>query len=155
MTVPLSPLISAHTASTGFMAGMIWTIQRVHYPLFDRVGVDAFPEYAAEHQRRITWMLALPWAVEGLTSLALAADPPAGVGRALPLAGLAAAGVAVATTVGLSVPEHTRLSDGYDADAVRRLVRTNWLRTAAWSAHAGIAVWIASRSRSTGNDQGR
>lgn len=140
-------MVSAHTASTGFMAGMIWTIQQVHYPLFHHVGDDAFTAYAAEHQSRITWMLALPWAVEGLTSLALAADPPPGVGRVLPVAGLAAAGVAVAATVGLSVPEHTRLTDGYDADAVRRLVRTNWIRTAAWTAHAGVGVWIAARSR--------
>lgn len=144
------PLITAHTTATAFMAGLIWTIQQVHYPLFHRVGAEAFDQYAAEHQRRISWLLAIPWAAEGVTTLALVADPPPGVGRALPVAGLAAAGLAVATTVAVSVPEHAKLSDGYDERAVRRLVSTNWIRTAAWTAHAGIALVIAAQSRRAG-----
>ena len=28
---------------------------------------------------------------------------------------------------------HTRLMDGYDAETIRRLIRTNWLRTLAWT----------------------
>ena len=33
----------------------------------------------------------------------------------------------------VSVPLHRRLSNGYDACAVQRLINTNWLRTAGWS----------------------
>jgi hypothetical protein len=33
----------------------------------------------------------------------------------------------------VSVPLHRRLSAGYDAPAVNRLINTNWLRTAGWS----------------------
>ncbi|MEE8603562.1 hypothetical protein [Euzebya tangerina] len=146
----MKPVVLANVASSVFMAGMIWTIQVVHYPLFEQVGEGTFVAYMAEHQRRISLVILLPWAVEGLSSLALVADPPDGVGRVLPLAGLAAAGVAVLATVGLAVPEHGRLSDGIDLEAIRRLVSTNWVRTAAWSAHAGIALWIAARAARRG-----
>ena len=146
MASPGMPAVLANVASSVFMAGMIWTVQVVHYPLFEQVGEGTFVAYMAEHQRRITLVILLPWAIEGVSSLWLVANPPEGVGRALPLAGLAAAGVAVLATVGLAVPEHTRLTGGLDVDAVRRLVGTNWIRTAAWSAHAGIALWIAARA---------
>ncbi len=37
-------------------------------------------------------------------------------------------------TVAVSVPLHTRLGEAYDDGVARRLVATNWLRTAAWTA---------------------
>jgi len=50
------------------------------------------------------------------------------------------AAVPVAVTVGVSVPAHTALGAGYDPVAHARLVSTNWVRTAAWTAHGGLAV---------------
>ncbi len=143
----MTPVVAANVASTVFMAGMIWTVQTVHYPLFEQVGEGTFTAYMAEHQRRISVLILLPWAVQGASSLALVASPPAGVPRWLALTALAAAGVTVVSTVGLSVPQHTVLSDGMDTTAIRRLVSTNWVRTAAWSAHAALALLIAARVR--------
>jgi hypothetical protein len=37
------------------------------------------------------------------------------------------------TTALVQVPLHRRLSAGYDEPTGRRLVRTNWVRTALWS----------------------
>ena len=34
-----------NVAAVLFMAGFIWTMQLVHYPLFDLVGEEAFPAY--------------------------------------------------------------------------------------------------------------
>lgn len=36
-------------------------------------------------------------------------------------------------TTFISVPLHRRLSSGYDARVINRLINTNWLRTVAWS----------------------
>ena len=141
----MTALVAANVASTVFMTGMIWTIQSVHYPLFEQVGEGTFAAYMAEHQRRISVLILLPWAVQGFTSLALVASPPEGVPRWLPLAGLALAGVTVLSTVGLSVPQHTRLSVGPDVQAIRRLVSTNWVRTAAWTGHSAVALAIMAR----------
>ncbi len=134
------PVVVAHAVSTLFMAGMIWTIQVVHYPLFAEVGADRFPAYEAAHSARITWVILVPWAVQGLTTAALLVSSPAGVPRALVYAAAVLAAIPVLVTVSFSVPAHSVLSGGFDAAAHARLVGTNWLRTAAWTAHGAVAT---------------
>jgi hypothetical protein len=139
----MAVLVAAHAASTLFMVGMIWTIQVVHYPLFASVGLDEFPAYEAAHSARITWVIVIPWAVQGLTTLALLVTPPDGVPRWLPWAGAVLAAIPVLVTILASVPAHSVLTNGFDAEAHARLVGTNWLRTLAWSAHGIVATVIA------------
>ena len=64
-----------HLVATVFMVGLIWFVQVVHYPLFDRISGDASIQYAAEHQRRTAWVVGLPMLVEGITTLWLFFDP--------------------------------------------------------------------------------
>jgi hypothetical protein len=45
-------LLLVQVAATWYMVGFIWTMQILHYPLFDRVGRDAFAAYETEHNRR-------------------------------------------------------------------------------------------------------
>ena len=134
------PVLLAHVASTLFLVGMIWTIQVVHYPLFALVGTEQFPAYEAAHSTRITLVIALPWAVQGVTTLLLLLAPPDGLPRPLIWSAAVLAAVPVVVTVLASVPAHTVLGSGFDAAAHVRLVGTNWLRTAAWTAHGGVAV---------------
>ncbi|MFM7552563.1 MAG: hypothetical protein ACKO7Q_06955, partial [Actinomycetota bacterium] len=56
--------------------------------------------------------------------------------------GIALVATCWAVTVLLSVPAHARLSARYDAAALDRLVRTNWIRTAAWTGHGALALWM-------------
>ncbi|MFM7749342.1 MAG: hypothetical protein ACKOTF_15395 [Opitutaceae bacterium] len=130
----------AHAAATLFMTGVIWFVQIVHYPLFGRVGVAEFPAYEREHARRTGWVVGPAMVVELLLALALAAR-----GGVLAWAGLALLGVIWASTAFVQVPLHRRLERGADTAARRRLVRTNWIRTAAWTARAVIATVIAAR----------
>lgn len=44
-------ILMVNVAAVLFMTGFIWTMQLVHYPLFDRVGTDAFPSYETDHNR--------------------------------------------------------------------------------------------------------
>jgi hypothetical protein len=44
-------ILLANVAAVIFMTGFIWTVQLVHYPLFDRVGEEAFPAYETAHNR--------------------------------------------------------------------------------------------------------
>lgn len=134
------PVVVAHAVSTVFMAGMIWTIQVVHYPLFAEVGPERFPAYEAAHSARITWVILVPWAVQGLTTVALLVSPPAGVPRSLVYAAAVLAAIPVMVTIAFSVPAHGELASGFDAAAHARLVGTNWLRTAAWTAHGAVAT---------------
>jgi hypothetical protein len=143
----VAPVVIAHAVATWFLVGMIWTIQVVHYPLFAQVGADRFAAYEAAHSLRITTVIALPWAVQGLTTLGLLIAPPAGVDRWLVWTIAVLAALPVIVTITLSVPAHEVLGRGFDAAAHARLVSTNWLRTAAWSAHAGLAVVLLAQSQ--------
>jgi microsomal dipeptidase-like Zn-dependent dipeptidase len=40
------------------------------------------------------------------------------------------------------VPIHDHLTNGYDESAIRRLVRTNWLRTIGWSVRALLVLLL-------------
>jgi len=137
MTGPL--LLVAQLAATWTMVGIIWFVQVVHYPLFARVDGPGSGAYAVENQRRTTWVVGLPMAVEGVTALWLVASPPDGVGRALPLVGLVLLALVLGSTVLVQVPAHARLVDGHDESTVRRLVAGNWVRTAGWTAR-GVLV---------------
>jgi len=68
--------------------------------------------------------------------------PPAGVRATLILATAVAALVPVLVTVLASISAHTRLAAGFDAHVHARLVRTNWIRTLAWTAHAVLAIAV-------------
>jgi len=48
-----------------------------------------------------------------------------------------------ASTFLLQVPAHSQLGSGFDEETWRMLVRSNWLRTVAWSARAGlVSYWL-------------
>jgi hypothetical protein len=49
------------------------------------------------------------------------------------------------STFAVQVPLHARLAAGFDPQAHRRLVLTNWWRTAAWSLRSLLALWILGR----------
>ena len=126
-------------AATWTMVGIIWFVQVVHYPLFARVDGPGSGAYAVENQRRTSWVVGPPMAAEGVTALWLAASPPGGVGRVLPVVGLVLLALVLGSTVLLQVPEHARLVDSHDPSTVRRLVSGNWVRTVGWTAR-GVLV---------------
>jgi hypothetical protein len=123
------------------LAGLIWTIQLVHYPLFALVGAADWPRYGEEHRRRITWLAApLMLASVGVAGV-LAIDD--GSGLSVLNAGLAV-GVFVLTGV-VFAPLHGRLEHAASERALRVLVRANWVRTIAWTAQVACAVTLTVR----------
>src|SRR5690242_11744149 len=86
-----APVLLICLASTLFMTGLVWFVQVVHYPLFARVGTASFADYHHAHSRATTRVVLVPMALELASSLALIFIHPAGIGRALAWAGLAAA----------------------------------------------------------------
>ena len=131
----------ASLASSWFMAGLIWIVQVVHYPLFGRVGRDGFAAYESAHARLITPIVGPAMLVELVSSLALLAARPRGMPAWAAWAGVALVGIAWASTAFVQVPLHGTLARGFDEDAHARLVATNWVRTIAWSGHAALMAW--------------
>lgn len=132
--------------ATSVMVGVIWFVQLVHYPLLAMIGVDRAPAIAVEHQRRTAWVVGLPMAVEGVTTLVLLLSRPDGVDAWLPWLGAVLLAVVLGSTVFLSVPLHERMAKSPDATIGRRLVVTNWPRTIGWTARAIVAVVMLAQA---------
>jgi hypothetical protein len=133
-------------AATLFMTGVIWFVQVVHYPLLGGVGAGGYPAYQREHERRTGRVVGPLMLAEAVTAGLLLWRRPAGVGAGVLWLGAGLLAVVWASTAFLQVPEHRRLGAGYDAGCHRRLVRTNWVRTAAWTARGVIALVVTRQA---------
>jgi hypothetical protein len=133
-------ILLVHAAATLFMTGLIWFVQLVHYPLFARVEARVFPGYEIEHMRRTAWIVTPAMLVEAAAAIALLFDPR--VPAALAWGGGALLAIVWLSTALLQAPRHVALRRGFDAAVHARLVATNWIRTAAWSARSVLALAI-------------
>lgn len=132
----MTPLLAVHAVATLALAGLVWFVQLVHYPLFARVPEEGFAGYEREHTRRTTWIATPLMVVEAACAALLAVVEP----QLLTAAGLLLVGGVWASTFLVQVPCHRLLAEGWDADAHRRLVRSNWLRTGMWTVRGAIAI---------------
>jgi len=118
---------------TLLMTGVIWFVQVVHYPLFLKVGSVDFSKYESSHRIRTSFVVVPLMLVEGVSSVALLVWPPGGF-AALWLWILVALLVVIwLSTFLIQVPLHNRLSNGFRDELIRKLVRSNWVRTAGWT----------------------
>lgn len=133
-------LLVVHLVAVAYLTGLVWVVQLVVYPGFRTVGPGpAWPAFHDAHGRAMGLAVGPPWAVQGGTLAVLLLDRPDGV----PLWLVLLAGVLGLATVGVtlvwSVPLHGRLQP-YDPGAAERLLATDWLRTAAWTAGLACAA---------------
>jgi len=137
-------------AFTLYMTGMIWSMQVFEYPLFARVGRQEFPAYHAAHNRRLPVFVILPSLLAFASAVVLFWIRPASV----PLWSVAlvvALDLAVlVSTVAWQAPLHARLDrEGFSAEVISTLVRSNWIRTVLWTINAlfllGLAAMAFSR----------
>ena len=143
MSVELAVLL-ANAAATWVMCGVIWFVQLAHYPLFARYARDDFHAAMLDHQRRTASVVVGPMLVELSTAAVLVVLRPTAVAYWL---GVVLVGVWGLSTVLVQIPLHNRLAEaGFDTGIHRQLVRSNWVRTAAWTARAVLTGWLmASR----------
>lgn len=128
--------------ATWYMVGLIWMVQIVHYKLFDRVGVENFIRYEADHGRLITPIVGVPMLIEIVTAGLLLINAPSGFPRWAAWLGIGMVAAIWFSTAFLQVPCHNRLMQGFDEATYRSLVNTNWLRTALWSARGILTGWF-------------
>ena len=122
-----------HLAAVAVLAGVGWVVQLVVYPAFRLVGADEWVRYHGTHTRAISWVVALPWLVQGVSTAALLIAPAAG-GRTAAVVLAVLALVTVVATVVTAVPAHGRLAASRDTADVSVLLRANLVRTLAWTA---------------------
>ncbi len=140
----MSLLLLSCVFSTFAMTGLIWLIQRVSYPLMGHVPADVFPAYEAFHCQRITAVVLPLMMIELVTSIWLAWKPIPGFEAILRTAAVLAVLLWVSTFV-LQVPLHQKLEQAFDTTAWQRLVGSNWIRTALWTARSLLMGWVLYR----------
>lgn len=139
-------LITAQLLFTGALVGLCWTVQLAVYalfaPLIGSVGAEVFRGHHAAYTRAMGWVAAPLMLIELALAIAWVAVAP---DSTFAWAGLLLAGAIWLVTFARMVPLHTRLqAEPTEADA-RRLTALNWLRTALWSARAGLLAFVACR----------
>ena len=130
-------------ATTWAMTGIIWLVQLVQYPSFAQVDSASFTKLHAHHSSAITVVVA-PLMILELASAAVFVWAPLRVQVSWQIwLGLGLLGIIWASTFLLQVPAHGRLSSGFDEPTWRMLLRSNWVRTLAWSARAIlVSYWL-------------
>jgi hypothetical protein len=143
-------LVLTHLAATFYMVGLIWFVQRVHYPLFAGVGRERFRAYEQLHVSRTSPVVGPPMLIEAGTGVALLASASTLVPLGVAWIGIVLLGAVWLSTIWLQVPRHRELADGFDARAHRSLVATNWIRTVCWTLRgalfAGVVLQALVRS---------
>jgi hypothetical protein len=127
-------LIQAGTSS--FMAGLIWTMQLLNYPLLALISPADVPRYEQSHNRRFGLLVIPGVIVTAATSVVMLITRPTTVPLAVPVTTLALLAGILVSTVLHGAKAHTRLAQAFDPSVHIMLVRTNWVRTTAWSALA-------------------
>ena len=128
--------------ATVFMAGVIWYVQLVHYPLMAGWPHDDFSHWEAAHREQTGLVVVPAMLAEGLMVLLILARRPRGVPAWLAWTGAGLLLAIWASTFAIQVPLHDQLSAGWNAAAHGRLVQSNWLRTVLWSARALVVAWM-------------
>lgn len=119
------------------MTGIIWMVQIAVYPLFGRLEEPAFSDYHHRYTRQVTWVIAplmFLEATSGAACLFLGEWSDFLVPSLL-------LGLIWASTAFIQVPQHQRLTRAN----VPALVRSNWIRTAAWTARSGFLFSLSLR----------
>lgn len=144
MTLNLAHLALVHVGVSFALLGLIWAVQLAVYPQFAAVGREAFVDYHRRYVRGISGIVAPLMGAEVVTAGLLLWQ---GVRGPLFLGSLVLIATIWAITFVVELPLHRKLGQGFDADAHRQLVLTNWARTIAWTARAVmIGAWLFTLS---------
>ena len=122
-------------AASAAMTGIIWMVQVAIYPLFARLGGATFDDYHTRYMNRVTYVIAPLMFIEAASCAACLylGDWQSMVPTTLLLA------TVWASTAFVQVPQHAKLTP----KSVPALVRSNWIRTIAWTTRTILLAWMA------------
>lgn len=128
-----------NTFSSFFMTGLIWMVQRVHYPSFHFVSEGNFTRFQDHHLKSIDKIVIPVMVAEITTSFALSWFTGFfslnGLGFLIVILIWGATGL-------FSVPAHSKLEKSKNDEAINKLISTNWIRTILWTAKSGVNFYL-------------
>lgn len=136
-------MLLVQVATTWAMTGIIWFVQLVQYPSFARVDSTSFPSFHGFHSAAISIVVAPLMVAEAVSALGFLWMPLRTQTASQIWLGIGLVITIWASTFLLQVPAHERLGLGFDEETWQTLVRTNWIRTIAWSLRAAlVSYWL-------------
>src|ERR1700757_3093422 len=117
-------VLLVQTAAAWYMVGFIWTMQILHYPLFDRVGREAFAAYETEHNRRFGLLVGPGIVLIALTAIIELVNRSAAIPLFAVIAQVLLLVVIIVSTVLYQAPQHGKLSSGFDPEAYQVLINS-------------------------------
>jgi len=130
MIPPLDFLILVQLVSCATMTGIIWIVQVAIYPLFAKLQGEVFHDYHDRYMTRVSFVIGPLMLIEALACAACLwwGKPQDFLVPTILLA------IIWLSTFFIQVPQHKSLTP----ESVPALVKSNWLRTLAWTARAFI-----------------
>jgi hypothetical protein len=126
-----------HLIACAFMTGLIWEVQRVHYPMFlalRSLPLAEFQQWMNFHTVHVSIIVGPMMLFEAATGALLVLYPPDDMPQWLTLLNLVLIAIIFVATAFFSVPNHHHLREqGFDETVIKNLVNGNWIRTLAWS----------------------
>jgi hypothetical protein len=139
-SIAMKEILIVHAVCTLILVGIIWYVQIVHYPLFGNITHSSFVPYHAEHVKRTTWLVAPLMLIEACTAFIVVFIPSDLVSPTYAWVGLGLLILIWFSTFFIQVPMHRVLSVGFDVKPYQSLIRTNSIRTLAWTGRGVLAV---------------
>ena len=136
----MNDILLVNAGATLALTGLVWFVQLVHYPLFDRVSADQFPRFVQSHLRLSVLIVGPLMLAEVVTSVILVMDTPGSISRQQVWLGFVLVFLIWLSTALLQIPQHQVLEKRYDVRAHELLVVSNWIRTSAWTARSILVV---------------
>ena len=122
-------ILLCHFFFCAFMTGLIWLIQRVHYPSFAYVQDNKFAEFSHFHTKSISQIVMPMMILEIASAFILVSYRPSSIFILNAFLNI----LIFVSTFSFSVPLHQKLVHGKNDFYITRLVKTNWYRTILWS----------------------
>jgi hypothetical protein len=122
------------------MFGVAWFVQLVHYPIFMFLNYDSSKNPFIFHQSRTAIAVMIPMILELVSIMLLVFVPYPNFFAVLVLLILTL--LIWLCTFTMQVPAHKILKREKNEDVIKKLIRTNWLRTGLWTLKAIYLFFI-------------
>lgn len=139
----LRALILAQLSAALYLVGVTWFVQIAYLPTLAGVVDSESLANPQRQMRRMTWVVAPPMAIEGITAVLLLWYHPAGMTSWLNATGVILLAVIWLSTALIQADFRKIRSRDFDTKSNRRLVSTNWIRTCCWTMRGAIVIGLA------------
>ena len=137
-------LLISNLSVTLIMFSAIWFVQLAYYPLLKFVGRKEFARYETEYVKRIMPFAILMLLLELITGILLLWIRPVNVSFINVLIGVLLLAIIWMSTFLIQLPLHKKLRRGFNKNTHDLILKTNWIRTIAWTLRAILMIWVVA-----------